>query len=70
MFHYSVHSELDQTEMFRTIYDEKHKQWLGVKKRPIYNPAITLGEALLKTMQVHGPKIAQVRCISTQFTYF
>lgn len=46
--------------MYRTIYDEKRKQWSGIKARPLYNPNATIGEVLLKAMQVNGPKIAQV----------
>lgn len=46
--------------MFQSGYDEKRKQWRGLENRPLYNPEISLGEVLLKTMQVNGSKIAQV----------
>lgn len=52
--------------MYRTIYDEKRKQWSGIKARPLYNPNATIGEVLLKAMQVNGPKIAQVIFIKTE----
>lgn len=46
--------------MYRTIYNDKEKLWHGLKPRPLYNPEITIGEALLKTMQINKSKIAQV----------
>lgn len=46
--------------MYRTIHDEKRKQWSGIKTRPLYNPNLAIGEILLKAMQVNGPKVAQV----------
>lgn len=46
--------------MFQTFYNEEQKEWHGVKTRPLYNPETTLGEAVLKSMQVHGTNIAQV----------
>lgn len=46
--------------MWRTVYNAGETKWQGVKTRPLYNPEITLGEVLLKSMQVHGSKIAQV----------
>lgn len=48
-------------KMFRTYFDAQRKQWNGLKSRPLFNPQTTLGEVLLKSMQMHGPKIAQVR---------
>lgn len=46
--------------MYRTIYDKQRTQWSGIKRRPLFNPEASLGEVLLKAMQVNGPKIAQV----------
>lgn len=46
--------------MYRSIYDDKRKQWQGLKMRPLYNPEVTLGEVLLKSMHINGSKIAQV----------
>lgn len=56
--------------MYRSIYDEKRKQWQGLETRPLYNPEITLGEALLKSMRVNGAKIAQVSFYSAIFYQF
>lgn len=56
--------------MFRTFYDEKRKQWNGLKSRPLFNPQTTLGEILLKSMQMHGPKIAQVPIVLHNFHAF
>lgn len=48
--------------MYRTIYEKVQNQWNGVKTRPLYNPDISLGEAFLKSMQIHAAKLAQVSC--------
>lgn len=63
--------------MYRTAYEEKRKQWHGIKTRPLYHSEVTLGEILLKSMKVNGAKLAQVSSLQTQrkkdseiFSYF
>lgn len=47
-------------KIHQTSYDEKQKLWTGLKTRPLYNPEISLGDILLRSMEANGPKIAQV----------
>lgn len=46
--------------MFSTIYNKKDKSWHGNDIPPLYNPEISLAQALLNSLTVFGPKIAQV----------
>lgn len=46
--------------MFLTSYDEDAKLWYGPDTVPLYNPKISLAQALLDAMSIFGPKIAQV----------
>lgn len=55
--------------MYRTIYDEKLNQWSGLQFRPLHNPEISVGEALLNCMHAYGPKIAQVSSMSIYSRY-
>lgn len=46
--------------MFKTIYDEENKFWSGRGDLPLYNPEISLAQVLFSSMEIYGPKIAQV----------
>lgn len=46
--------------MFSTIYNEKGKIWYGNDIPPLFNPKISLAQALLNSMTNYGPKVAQV----------
>lgn len=56
--------------MVSTFYNEKEKLWYGPNKPPLYNPDISLAQALLNSMANFGPKIAQINDTSgNQMTY-
>lgn len=46
--------------MFCTQYDKEAKLWSGLDIPSLYNPKVSLAQALLKACEVHGSKIAQV----------
>lgn len=46
--------------MYSTYFDEKEKLWHGSDIPPLYNPDISLAQALLNSMVAFAPKIAQV----------
>lgn len=47
--------------MSRVKFDEKNKKWTACDGPSIYNPNISLGHILLRSMEMFGSKIAQVR---------
>lgn len=46
--------------MLRTTYDENLKLWFGANLTPLYNPKISIGEILLRSLMSNGCNIAQV----------
>lgn len=46
--------------MFCTQYNKEAKLWSGLNIPPLYNPKLSLAQAILKACEVHGSKIAQV----------
>lgn len=42
-------------------FDEKNKIWSARDDPSIYDPNISLGHTLLRSMELFGPKLAQVR---------
>lgn len=47
--------------MSRVKFDEKTKIWSTCGTPVVYNSNISVGHILLKSMEMYGPKIAQVR---------
>lgn len=47
--------------MFSTRYNAAEKLWCGNDSPPLYNPNLNMAQALLHSMSIFGPKIAQVR---------
>lgn len=47
--------------MNTTHYDAEKKLWRGNDSPSLFNPEISVGQALLKALEVHGSKIAQVK---------
>lgn len=47
--------------MNRTYYDAEKKLWRGNDLPPLFNPEISVGQAILKALEIHGSKIAQVK---------
>lgn len=45
----------------KTYFDPEKKLWKGENTLPFYNPEASLGQVLLNTFTVFGPKVAQVR---------
>lgn len=43
-----------------TIYDPKEKIWTGTPIQPLFNPNASVGHVILKALQMHGKKVAQV----------
>lgn len=43
-------------ERLKTTYDEKEKLWHGPKKKPLFNPDISIGEAALYMMRSKNPE--------------
>lgn len=54
--------------MNRIKFDEKNKIWSTSHIRSVYNSNISIGHLLLRSMELNGPKIAQVR-IFASFIY-
>lgn len=50
----------ENTKMFRVEFDRMNKVWKSYGPPQIYDPSISLGEILLRSMELHGSKIAQV----------
>lgn len=46
--------------MFSTTFDKEAKLWYGRDIAPLYNPEISVAQALLSAMTNFGSKIAQV----------
>lgn len=46
--------------MFRTHYSEEEKLWRGDDLTPLFNPKISLGEILFRSLLAHRSRIAQV----------
>lgn len=47
--------------MYRVEFDEANKLWKSHGPPQLYDPSVSLGNALLRSMELHGSKIAQVR---------
>lgn len=47
--------------MFRSVFDEETKLWSGADIPPLYNPNISIGQVLMRSLKLFGSKIAQVR---------
>lgn len=46
--------------MFHVKFDEENKIWDGCDVPPVFNPNVSLGHILLKSLALNGSKIAQV----------
>lgn len=47
--------------MMSVKFDEKNKCWSTINDPILYNPHISIAHMLLRSMELFGPKIAQVR---------
>lgn len=47
--------------MFHVKFDEKNQTWDGCDIPSVFNPNVSLGNILLKSLALHGSKIAQVK---------
>lgn len=47
--------------MTRIKFDETAKIWSTTGTPMVYNPAISVGHIVLKSMELNGPKVNQVR---------
>lgn len=54
--------------MFSTTYNEEKKQFYGPDLPPLYNPQISVAQALLNSMSIFGSKLAQVKFASATFS--
>lgn len=50
----------------KTYFDVEKKLWKGPDALPTFNPEVSIGEVLLKSFTVFGPKVAQVLNIHNQ----
>lgn len=55
-----LRSKLQYTKMLSTKFDSKNKLWKGNEITPIYNAKVSLGQVILKVLEVNGPKFSQV----------
>lgn len=55
--------------MFKTTYDEEAKLWSGHDVLPLYNPKISVAQAVLGALSTYGPKIAQVTSINRDLLF-
>lgn len=46
--------------MFRVKYDEIKKNWSSDDAPSVFNPNVSLGQVLLRSMDLCGPKMSQV----------
>lgn len=46
--------------MFRTIYNEKEKLWTGLRTVPVYNENLSVGQAIIHSLDWSPYKIGQV----------
>lgn len=46
--------------MYRTIFDEKLKQWSGLPKIALYNPNVSVGQVILEALDRAPQKMGQV----------
>lgn len=46
--------------MFTSKFDEENQVWSGRGDLPLYNPEISVAQLMLNSMEIYGPKIAQV----------
>lgn len=47
--------------MFHIKFDKENKIWDGRDVPQVFNPNVSLGNILLKSLALHGSKIAQVK---------
>lgn len=71
-FSYCVYWVLIKGKMYSTIFNEKEKLWTGLSRTPFYNVNLSLGQALLHSLESNPNKIVQVIlmclvCISISF---
>jgi hypothetical protein len=45
---------------YKTDFDETNKLWRGPDILPLFNPKITIGQAILDVAEVNATKICQV----------
>lgn len=50
-----------QVKMVRVKFDEKRKLWTSCDAPFVYNPNISFGHLLLRSLEMYEPRIAQVR---------
>lgn len=46
--------------MYRVEFDEANKLWKSHGPPQVYDPSVSLGNVLLRSMELQGSKIAQV----------
>lgn len=49
--------------MFQTIYNEKEKLWTGLRTVPFYNENLSVGQAIIHSLESNPNKIGQVGLI-------
>lgn len=47
--------------MFQTFFNKENRIWHGYMTPPLYNPNISMGQAILKALELNPLKVAQVR---------
>lgn len=47
--------------MFHVKFDEENKIWSSCGVPSVLNPNISIGHILLRSLELNGPKIAQVK---------
>lgn len=54
--------------MFNLKFDKPNKIWSSNTTKPLaFNPNVSIGNLLLKSMEIHGTKIAQVSLTIDKF---
>lgn len=46
--------------MFQTKFDREKQQWTGARLPPLFNPEISIGQVILRSLAMNGDKLAQV----------
>lgn len=56
----ALFSSKKKDKMYTTVYDEKEKLWTGLCKVPFYNENLSVGQAILHSLESSPNKIGQV----------
>lgn len=62
---YHTQRVLTKRRMYSTFFDEKEKQWTGLSRVPFYNSNLSVGQAILHSLELNPSKIAQVILLSS-----